>query len=82
MDEWSKCCLGDMAISECGLAGRSNFRRPPPTFFAALSIRSNFYHHRIDTFTAKMGKRKQVKDGDVEMGGTNPPVEGDESDEV
>lgn len=29
-----------------------------------------------------MGKRKQVKDGDVEMGGTNPPVEGDESDEV
>ncbi|KAG2417760.1 hypothetical protein HFD88_008979 [Aspergillus terreus] len=28
-----------------------------------------------------MGKRKQVKDGDVEMGGTNPPVEGDESDE-
>ncbi|GES63892.1 protein bcp1 [Aspergillus terreus] len=28
-----------------------------------------------------MGKRKQVKDGDVEMGGTNPPVDGDESDE-
>ncbi|KAL5363404.1 p21-C-terminal region-binding protein-domain-containing protein [Aspergillus floccosus] len=28
-----------------------------------------------------MGKRKQVKDGDVEMGGTNPPVESDGSDE-
>jgi hypothetical protein len=30
-----------------------------------------------------MGKRKQIKDGDVEMGGTDPKVEGDESsDEV
>lgn len=29
-----------------------------------------------------MGKRKQVKDGDVEMDGVNPPVEGDDSDEV
>ncbi|KAL4889579.1 p21-C-terminal region-binding protein-domain-containing protein [Aspergillus ambiguus] len=28
-----------------------------------------------------MGKRKQVKDGDVEMGGTNPSAEGEESDE-
>ncbi|KAL3460332.1 p21-C-terminal region-binding protein-domain-containing protein [Aspergillus heterothallicus] len=26
-----------------------------------------------------MGKRKQIKDGDVEMGGTDPKVEGDES---
>lgn len=29
-----------------------------------------------------MGKRKQIKDGDVAMGGTDPTVEGDESDEV
>ncbi|KAA8652675.1 hypothetical protein EYZ11_001018 [Aspergillus tanneri] len=28
-----------------------------------------------------MGKRKQLKDGDVDMEGTNPPVEDDESDE-
>ncbi|KAF9893219.1 Mss4p nuclear export [Aspergillus nanangensis] len=28
-----------------------------------------------------MGKRKQVKDGDVDMDGANPPVEGDDSDE-
>lgn len=29
-----------------------------------------------------MGKRKQLKDGDVVMGGADPTVEGDESDEV
>lgn len=29
-----------------------------------------------------MGKRKQLKDGDVVMGGADPSVEGDESDEV
>lgn len=29
-----------------------------------------------------MGKRKEIKDNDVEMGGTDPRVDGDESDEV
>jgi hypothetical protein len=29
-----------------------------------------------------MGKRKELKDNDVEMGGTGRPVEDDESDEV
>lgn len=29
-----------------------------------------------------MGKRKQLKDGDVDMAGTDPTVGGDESDEV
>ena len=29
-----------------------------------------------------MGKRKQIKDGDVDMEGTDSRVEGEESDEV
>lgn len=71
----------DKKKSESGIA------RDPigATFFDRIAPRryiKQYISTQPSLISYTMGKRKQLKDGDVVMGGADPTVEGDESDEV